>query len=65
MLVSALLVGLIVVGTFSGLNSTNRATSLDRARSQADALAEHDEEQLRSEPIKSSTNWKAIRSKKT
>ncbi len=51
-LVSALLVGLIVVGTFSGLNSTNRATSLDRARSQADALAEQNEEQLRAEPIK-------------
>jgi Tfp pilus assembly protein PilV len=51
-LISALLVGLIVVGTFSGLNSTNRATSIDRARSQADALAEHAEEQLRSEPIK-------------
>jgi Tfp pilus assembly protein PilV len=51
-LVSALLLGLIVVGTFSGLNSTNRATSLDRARSQADALAEQNEEQLRAEPIK-------------
>jgi Tfp pilus assembly protein PilV len=50
--VSALLVGLIVVGTFTGLNSSNRATSIDRARSQADALAEHAEEQLRSEPIK-------------
>jgi Tfp pilus assembly protein PilV len=51
-IVSALLVGLIVVGIFSGLNSSNRATSIDRARSQADALAEHAEEQLRSEPIK-------------
>lgn len=51
-IVSALLLGLIVVGTFSGLNSTNRATSIDRSRSQADALAEHAEEQLRSEPIK-------------
>jgi Tfp pilus assembly protein PilV len=51
-IVSALLVGLIVVGVFSGLNSSNRATSIDRARSQADALAEHAEEQLRSEPIK-------------
>jgi Tfp pilus assembly protein PilV len=51
-LVSALLLGLIVVGTFSGLNSANRATSIDRSRSQADALAEHAEEQLRSEPIK-------------
>jgi Tfp pilus assembly protein PilV len=51
-LISALLVGLIVVGTFSGLNSANRSTSIDRARSQADALAEQNEEQLRSEPIK-------------
>jgi len=47
-LVSALLVGLIVVGTFSGLNSANHATSIDRARSQADALAEQNEEQLHS-----------------
>lgn len=51
-IVSALLLGLIVVGTFSGLNSTNRATSIDRSRSQADALAEHAEEQLRGEPTK-------------
>jgi Tfp pilus assembly protein PilV len=51
-LISALLVALIVVGTFTGLNSTNKTTSLDRARSQADALAEQNEEQLRSEPIK-------------
>jgi hypothetical protein len=47
-LVSALLVGLIVVGTFTGLNSANRSTSIDRARSQADALAEQNEEQLHS-----------------
>jgi Tfp pilus assembly protein PilV len=47
-LISALLVGLIVVGTFSGLNSSNRSTSIDRARSQADALAEQNEEQLHS-----------------
>jgi Tfp pilus assembly protein PilV len=50
-LVSALLVGLIVVGTFSGLNSANRSTSIDRARSQADALAEQNEEQLHSLPV--------------
>lgn len=49
--VSALLLGLIVVGTLTGMNSANRATSLDRARSQADALAQQDEDQLRSEPI--------------
>lgn len=50
-LISALLVGLIVVGTFSGLDSTTKATALQRSRSQADALAEQDEERLRSEPI--------------
>ena len=51
-IISALLVGLIVVGTFTGLNSSNRATSIDRARSQADALAEQNEEQVRSYSIK-------------
>jgi Tfp pilus assembly protein PilV len=50
-LISALLVGLIVVGTFSGLDSTTKATALQRSRSQADALAEQDEERLRSLPI--------------
>jgi Tfp pilus assembly protein PilV len=49
--VSALLLAIIVVGTLTGLNSANRATSLDRARSQADVLAQQDEDQLRSEPI--------------
>jgi Tfp pilus assembly protein PilV len=50
-IVSALLLGIIVVGLFSGLNSTNAATSINRARSQADALAEQNEEQLHSLPI--------------
>ena len=50
-IISALLLGIIVVGVFSGLNSTNAATSLNRARSQADALAEQNEEQLHSLPI--------------
>jgi Tfp pilus assembly protein PilV len=50
-MISALLVALLVVGTFSGLDSTNKATALQRSRSQADALAEQDEEQLRSEPV--------------
>jgi hypothetical protein len=52
-LISALLVGLIVVGTFSGLNSTTKATALQRARSQADSLAEQDEERLHSLPLNS------------
>jgi Tfp pilus assembly protein PilV len=50
-IVSALLVALIVVGTFSGLDSTNKATALQRSRSQADALAQQDEDRLRSLPI--------------
>jgi Tfp pilus assembly protein PilV len=50
-IVSALLLAVIVVGTLTGINSANRATSLDRAHSQADALAQQDEDQLRSEPI--------------
>ena len=50
-LISAVIVALIVVGTFSGLDSTNRATALERARSQATALAEQDQEQMSSKPI--------------
>jgi len=50
-IVAALLLGIIVVGTFTGLNSTNKSTSIARARSQADALAEQDEDRLRSLPI--------------
>ncbi len=42
---------MVVVATFTALNSANRVTSLDRARSQADALAQQDEDELRSEPI--------------
>jgi Tfp pilus assembly protein PilV len=50
-IVSALLLGIIVVGTFTGLNSTNKSTSIARARSQANALAEQDEDRLRSLPV--------------
>jgi Tfp pilus assembly protein PilV len=49
--VSALLLAVIVVGTLTGLNSANRASSQDRARSQADVLAQQEEEQFRSLPI--------------
>jgi len=51
-LISAVLIALIVVATMVGLNSNNRATALDRARSQADALAQKAEDELRSEPVK-------------
>jgi Tfp pilus assembly protein PilV len=50
-LISAVLIAGIVVATLTGLDSTNKATSLQRARSQADALAQQDEDRLRSIPI--------------
>jgi Tfp pilus assembly protein PilV len=50
--ISAALISLIVIAVLFGLDSTNRATANSRARSQADALAQQDEERLRSEPIK-------------
>jgi Tfp pilus assembly protein PilV len=50
-LISALLIVAVIVATLTGLNNANHATSLDRERSQADALAQQDEDQLRSEPI--------------
>jgi Tfp pilus assembly protein PilV len=53
--ISAALISLIVIAVLFGLDSTNRATSNSRARSQADALAQQDEERLRSEPIKKLT----------
>jgi Tfp pilus assembly protein PilV len=49
--ISAMLLAVIVVGTLTGLNSANRATSEDRARSQADVLAQQEEEQFRSLPV--------------
>jgi Tfp pilus assembly protein PilV len=51
-LISAVLIALIVVGTLTALDSNNKASALGRARSQAQALAEQNEEQLRSEPVK-------------
>jgi len=50
--ISVALISLVVAAVLFGLNSTNRATANSRARSQADALAQQDEERLRSEPIK-------------
>jgi type II secretory pathway pseudopilin PulG len=45
--VSALLVGLIAVGTFSGFDSAGRARVDERAHAQATQLVEQDEEHLR------------------
>jgi Tfp pilus assembly protein PilV len=46
-IVSALLVGMIVVATFTGFAVTNRVSSDERTHSLADALAQQDEERLR------------------
>jgi Tfp pilus assembly protein PilX len=46
-LISALLVGLIAVGTFAGFDSAGRARADERAHAQATQLAEEDEERLR------------------
>jgi Tfp pilus assembly protein PilV len=50
-IISAVLIALVVVASLTGLDSTNRSVALQRARSQADALAQQDEDQLRGEPV--------------
>jgi type II secretory pathway pseudopilin PulG len=45
--ISALLVGLIAVGTLSGFDSAGRASTDERSHAQATVLAQHDEERLR------------------
>lgn len=50
-LVSALALAAIVVGTLAGVDASNRVTALERARSEADTLAQAAEDQLRSEPV--------------
>jgi Tfp pilus assembly protein PilV len=46
-LVSTLLVGLIVLGTFSGFDAAGRASAEERAHAQATVLAQQDQERLR------------------
>lgn len=46
-LISALLVAVIAVGTYSGLISSNRATADERTHAQATTIAQQDEERLR------------------
>jgi Tfp pilus assembly protein PilV len=47
-LISAVLVALIVIATFTGFDVSNRATADERAHAQADVLAQQDEDRLRS-----------------
>lgn len=50
-LISALLIAVIVVAMLTGLDSSNHATALSRARSEADVLAQAAQDRLRSEPV--------------
>jgi Tfp pilus assembly protein PilV len=50
-IISAALIAFVVIAILTGLDSANRSTSLQRARSQADALAQQDEDELRAEPV--------------
>src|SRR5689334_6733144 len=47
-LISAFLIVIIAVGTFTGIDSANKVQQSLRARSQATTLAQQDEERLRS-----------------
>ncbi len=47
-LISAVILALIVTATFTGFDVANRATASERARSQADVVAQQDEDRLRS-----------------
>lgn len=49
--ISALLVGLIAVGTLSGIDGASRATQDERAHSQATVIAQQDEDRLRGLPF--------------
>ena len=76
-LISAVLIVAVIVATLTGLNNANHATSLDRERSQADALAQQDEDELavsrspklselqrnaRSAPARSDLGWNPLHS---
>ncbi len=50
-LISAVIVALIVIATFSGFDIANQASATERSRAQADALAQRDEDRLRSMTI--------------
>jgi Tfp pilus assembly protein PilV len=58
---SALMLAVIVVATFNGMSAANKATATERARSQANAIAQQDEDQLRSEPINNLTHLEKTR----
>lgn len=60
-LISVAMLAVIVIGTLTGLDALNRSTTLDRDRSQADALAQQEQELLRSEPVSKLTELDRVR----
>jgi type II secretory pathway pseudopilin PulG len=50
-LISAVIVALIVIATFTGFDTSNRATASERSHAQADVIAQQDEDRLRSMQI--------------
>lgn len=50
-LISAVIVALIVIATFTGFDASNRATAGERSHAQADVIAQQDEDRLRSMQI--------------
>ena len=55
-IISALLVGLIAVGTFTGLQGATRAGAGERANAQATVIAQQDEDRLRGLTVKELSN---------
>ena len=50
-IISAMLIGLIVVATFTGFDVANRTTADERSHAQADAIAQQWEERMRGEQV--------------
>jgi Tfp pilus assembly protein PilV len=60
-LISAVIVALIVIATFTGFDAANRATASERQHNQADELAQQDEERLRGMQIDQIASLKETR----
>jgi Tfp pilus assembly protein PilV len=60
-MISALLVGLIVVATLNGFDVTNRLTADERAHAQAAVLAQQDEDRMRSMQVSQLSSYSLTR----
>jgi Tfp pilus assembly protein PilV len=63
-LISAVIVAMIVIATFTGFDAANRATASERSHAQADVLAQQDEDRLRSMQIGELSNLSQTRTVK-